>query len=492
MKPHVPVKLVLIGLGPVASYKYSRLIFEAIDAGVVSSYSIVDLVSQRSAIEARRRSLSVQPDQVLLLPDEPAGRPRCEALPMFARWAQDLAGGQPRSLKVLIATEPQSHEAYLRYCISAGFDTLTTKPLVVPMEDGRFEVALLKRRTEELSQLVARQGGNHAVLCLGRHHEVYEHAVRQPLESILANHAIPVTSAHIKTASGVWNLPGEYSTREDHPYKYGYGMLMHGAYHYVDILTRLLLMNRRLHPHDEFILDVSAYSASPSDQSHRVPKIFEERLTDYNDAHNNLGSNNEFGETDIVGIFRLRLGVAGPVLALGTVGLEQTTPGMRSWAPFPVVPYNVNGRLHATDVDVRMSTAFGIAARVLKVPIGARRGDVDLRARNVAWVSQRSNALMLGHQEFVTEHSLQRPYGDSFSYRAEREIFIRWISGRETYSNLASHVPTAAVLEALGLSIQANGLEVSVSLSYDEPDWPPKQSRNEPHGPAEDSWLGVT
>jgi hypothetical protein len=157
-----------------------------------------------------------------------------------------------------------------------------------------------------------------------------------------------------------------------------------------------------------------------------------------------------------------------------------------------VVPYNVNGRLHATDVDVRMSTAFGIAARVLKVPIGARRGDVDLRARNVAWVSQRSNALMLGHQEFVTEHSLQRPYGDSFSYRAEREIFIRWISGRETYSNLASHVPTAAVLEALGLSIQANGLEVSVSLSYDEPDWPPKQSRNEPHGPAEDSWLGVT
>lgn len=83
--------------------------------------------------------------------------------------------------------------------------------------------------------------------------------------------------------------------------------------------------------------------------------------------------------------------------------------------------------------------------------------------------------MLLGHQEFIAEHHLQRPYGDSFSYRAEGEIFRRWMADQTTQSDIASHVPTAAVLQALGESIAADGREVVVALDYAEPEWPDAQ-----------------
>lgn len=467
-------KLVVIGLGPVTSYKYSRMIAEAIEARAASSYCIVDLESQRHLVEQRRAALPVQPETVLLLPDAEAAQLTNRVPSAFVKWLDDLAAGHRGSIKVFVATEPQAHEAYLRHCMARGFDTLTTKPLVVPMREGRFELSEIVRRTEAVAELARASGASHAVLCLGRHHEVYEQGVRQPLQRVMDSHGTPITSLHLKTASGVWNLPSEFLSRDDHPYRYGYGMLMHGAYHYVDVATRLLLLNRRLVPDEELTLRVSAYAAFPLDQELRIPADLTRSLRGYEVPHGVLAAGEPLGETDVVAALRLCVG-DGRTLTLGTIGLEQTTPGMRSWAPFPIVPYNVNGRLHSTDLDVRMSVLFGVAARVLKVPIGGRLDTADLRARNVAQVTRRVNAVLLGHQEFIAEHHLQRPHGDSFSYRAEGEIFRRWMDGRATQSDIASHVPTAAVLQALGESIAGDGREVIVALDYAEPAWPDEQ-----------------
>jgi predicted dehydrogenase len=464
-------RLVVIGLGPVTSYKYSRMIAKAIEAGTASSYCIVDLESQRHLVEQRRASLPVQPQAVLLLPDAEAAQLTNQIPAAFVEWLDDLVAGHRGPVKVFVATEPQAHEAYLRHCMARGLDTLTTKPLVVPMREGRFDVSEILSRTEAIAELATTSGASHAVLCLGRHHEVYEHGVRQPLQRVMDSHGTPVTSLHLKTASGVWNLPSEFLSRDDHPYRYGYGMLMHGAYHYVDVATRLLLLNRRSLPDEELTLRISAYAASPLDQERRIPDDLMRSLYGYDAPHGVLDAREPLGETDVVAALRLCTG-DGRTLTLGTIGLEQTTPGMRSWAPFPTVPYNVNGRLHSTELDVRLSVAFGVTARVLKVPISGRVDAADLRARNVAHLTRRANAVLLGHQEFIAEHHLQRPYGDSFSYRAEGEIFRRWMAGQTTHSDIASHVPTAAVLQALGESIAADGREVVVALDYAEPEWP--------------------
>lgn len=107
------------------------------------------------------------------------------------------------------------------------------------------------------------------------------------------------------------------------------------------------------------------------------------------------------------------------VLCLGTIALEQTTPGMRSWAPFPDVPYNINGRLHCTDIEVRLGTAFSIAANVTKVPIQARLSDTDVRGMNTATIVTRANARIARTQGCIRQEHYERPYGSSYSYTAE-------------------------------------------------------------------------
>ncbi|MGY4501242.1 hypothetical protein ACVWYH_005173 [Bradyrhizobium sp. GM24.11] len=164
-----------------------------------------------------------------------------------------------------------------------------------------------------------------------------------------------------------------------------------------------------------------------------------------------------YGETDIVASFALCFRRSQVALCLGTIALEQTTPGMRSWGAFPDVPYNINGRLHCTDVDVRLGTLFAMNGHVTKVPISSRKAHADLRGKNIGIVTSRSNALVTGTQEFTTEERIIHPYGNSFSYAAESTLFRDWIDGKKTYSDLESHLPTAAVTGALARMIQSNG-----------------------------------
>ena len=41
----------------------------------------------------------------------------------------------------------------------------------------------------------------------------------------------------------MWVMTSEFLTRENHPYKYGYGKLFHSGYHFIDLLTWFLEIN---------------------------------------------------------------------------------------------------------------------------------------------------------------------------------------------------------------------------------------------------------
>ncbi|TFV32621.1 hypothetical protein E4K10_22810 [Streptomyces sp. T1317-0309] len=69
----------------------------------------------------------------------------------------------------------------------------------------------------------------------------------------------------------MWNLQREFESRDDHPYKYGYGMMMHGAYHYVDLATQILSLNAELFSERQLRLEVSAFGAFPSTSTSASP-----------------------------------------------------------------------------------------------------------------------------------------------------------------------------------------------------------------------------
>ena len=56
---------------------------------------------------------------------------------------------------------------------------------------------------------------------------------------------IPISYIDIYHADGMWCMPGEMCTRSYHPYKHGYGKLMHSGYHFLDLLMWLHSINEK-------------------------------------------------------------------------------------------------------------------------------------------------------------------------------------------------------------------------------------------------------
>ncbi|TCU32794.1 hypothetical protein [Rhizobium azibense] len=476
----VTMELMIIGFGPVADFKYSRCIREAINQGYMQTFRVIDRESQKDKVEDRLTKLPIRPVARTYIPEEVLQHGPDAGI----KWLVDcgvLIAHNGRGTKLVITTEPQSHEAYIKYGLAAQFDVLVAKPLVLPTKNGVLDRSSFMPSVKAIAEASTDSNRHTAILCLGRLHEIYERRLRQPAAMMVDRLQMPITSAHVKTASGVWNLPYEFAEREDHPYKYGYGMLMHGAYHYIDNLARLLLVNRRIYPDDELTLTLRGFSAGPHDQHSRIPERINELTAGYNGRYSTLAGGLSYGETDVVASFALKFRKTGLVLTLGTISLEQTTPGMRSWGPFPEVPYNINGRLHCTDIDVRLGPVFGIAARVTKHPIGARMGDADIRGINSATVVTRSNARLARTQGFIRTEHFERPYGNSYSYSAEAEVFRRWLLNEPTYSDFASHVPSCAVLDGLLKLVACGGNDdVTFDFNYSEPHWPVLQESDDP------------
>jgi len=97
--------------------------------------------------------------------------------------------------------------------------------------------------------------------------------------------------------------------------------------------------------------------------------------------------------------------------------------------------------------------------RVTKVPVEDRRDTHDLRARNLARVSERSNASLDPSTSFYTEKTFERPFGNSFSYTAETAIFDEWLSGQRSRSELDTHLTSTAVVQALAEGIREPGVQ---------------------------------
>lgn len=61
--------LLIVGFGPVASYKYSRCIHNAVSQGHLTRYHVVDRESQQQQVKARLAKLPIQPATCTYIPE---------------------------------------------------------------------------------------------------------------------------------------------------------------------------------------------------------------------------------------------------------------------------------------------------------------------------------------------------------------------------------------------------------------------------------------
>ena len=272
------IHLVVVGFDDIVTNRYLPCFEEAINMSRIDSYSIVELENKKDEINRRLQSVQLKPKNIFYLSNPKSkgawADPR-DFVPIF-----NILLEQEGKIKVYIATEVKAHESYLKYCIENGIDSLVEKPVITPMKNNRFDPLAIEPRIQSLVKKAEEKPARHSVMTLTRYHKIYNDEVLEPLKKMMLELAAPLTSFHISIAGGVWNMHREYEAREDHPYKYGYGMLMHSGYHYVDLLTQFLSLNRLIFPNNTLTLTLSSFVAYPSDQNDRIPKGFSESFDD--------------------------------------------------------------------------------------------------------------------------------------------------------------------------------------------------------------------
>jgi hypothetical protein len=447
--------LIVVGFDEIVVNKYLPCIRDAIASGHIDSYDIIDLETQQKEITERVADAVVKPRRVVYLPDF-GGRVRETPQELIAAAVQRLGVPGLRTM-MYIATEVRAHEAYLRFCVQNHIDSLVEKPVLAPVIDGRFMPSHITKTMEELVGIASGSSSAHSVMTLSRYHQIYNQRVIASLKQRMERWEAPVTSFHLRAAGGVWNLQREFDSRDDHAYKYGYGMMMHGAYHYVDLATQILSLNAELFPARQLRLEVCSFGAFPIDQHQRIPQPIASRFLDGGvrwPAGSEEGS--RFGETDVTSTFRLVDAVTGRTVSLGTLAFEQTTPSIRDWTEFPEGLYNVNGRTSSVDLEAQLSTLFSTHVHCYDVPLGASADGIDAFAR----VTTRANAALLPDEQYVTEES----FGGLFHSDSNRQLMRHWLHGSEHRSSLASHLRPMQVTEALASSVLTPGCPVAVAF----------------------------
>jgi predicted dehydrogenase len=432
--------LLLVGVGPHAHYKHLPGILKAVRSGLASSYSILELETARPRLEELVRTLDVKPERIVTIPDH---RERGEWYTADSDAAlEELCRRRPSrsSAKVMICTEPKAHFPYIRWCLANGRDCLVDKPITIPMSGNVIDPRRLTAELRELIDLARESPASCSVMTPRRYHHVYE-TVRRYMGWLVRRLGVPVTYLSIYHGEGVWNTPTEYLEREDHPYKYGYGKLLHSGYHYVDILARLLELSGMS---EDTVLDVASHVARPGDQQAQMAPAYG-RMDGAVPVEPAAG--HPFGETDFVASFAARRRGTGEVVTLGNLALLQTTTSLRNWWRLPDDVYNKTGRFGVEDIRLNLGFLASISVRILKVPVEVNGRHATFRDELDITVWRNGN--LLG-TPFVDRRSNRS--AESYLEAGRWRLFRNWLQGRENRSRIEQHLRSVEILEALLLS----------------------------------------
>lgn len=209
----------------------------------------------------------------------------------------------------------------------------------------------------DLEYLHKRSNAKFYVMCQRRNHEGYAF-IKKYLTTFISQFVVPISYIDIYHSDGAWSLPHEFF-KENHPYKYGYGKLMHSGYHFIDLFSYLADLNTtipRAKPNN-----AKLYTArfTPNDLFNQIDKTTCNKLfgskTIINDFYNKYKRKNyeHFGELDAHILLQLMHGQS--VVTTGSIHLQQNSFSKRSWFDLPEDTYKGNGRVRHERVNIQIS-----------------------------------------------------------------------------------------------------------------------------------------
>ena len=353
-------KIALFGLGPHARRIYYPYLEKLMtDRDDVSLELVVDLDINKEYIEKWLENRSFQPKHKIYLPADDQINP------------SEIDDSVTDALlkyginKAILSTEPKAHKVYLKKCIELGIHVVTDKPVTSPVLIGAKTVGsrqIVDDIDELLTMLNSHPESRVLVQCQRRNHKGYQ-LVLKTVEDVVREFEVPITYINIHHSDGMWNMPDEFVYRENHPYKYGYGKLMHSGYHFVDLLATLLDINTKHIPKKPDVVNIFSQSVDPLDQHAILDRGVYDKFFG-NDVANKFSSfmsrDDLDGYGEIDSFSQLQLVSEGRVQTTAQLSLMQSGFSQRAWSDLPEDSYKSNGRIRHEFVDIHVGPLLSV------------------------------------------------------------------------------------------------------------------------------------
>lgn len=150
---------------------------------------------------------------------------------------------------LLISTEPSVRQPYLMWALQKDIDIFLDKPVLAFRNIS--EISFFKKSCCEIFDLSKSSQSNVVVSCERRSHAGYQF-VFEYLRKLMSLERLKLTSIDIDFGGGIWKLEEEFLHDCNHPFYFGYGMLLHSGYHYIDLLEQFLSLSEANYEQDEF------------------------------------------------------------------------------------------------------------------------------------------------------------------------------------------------------------------------------------------------
>lgn len=310
------------------------------------------------------------------------------------------------------------------------------------------------------------------IQCQRRYHKGYTF-VWNYLNDFVKKWNIPISYIDIYHADGMWNMPDEFHFREGHPYKYGYGKLLHSGYHFVDLYAWYSKINDQLLDKRPTKTEVLARKYTPIDHIHAINNSDYRRLLGINFEQSQLDNLADYGELDVYALIQSKHNT-GEVVYTANISLLQNSFSRRAWGKLPKDTYKGNGRVRHERFSIQVGPLLNIqihsyqSHEILKDDIetsGVGNEDhFDIYIfRNSALVGGKTLEKISLGEHMKTK---QEPGYMGHNEKAREQCLLDWLSGAKNNSDFRSHRKTNIVLSNLYTAI-ASGEPQYITHEYE-------------------------
>lgn len=385
----------------------------------------------------------------------------------------------------IISTEPKSHFAYAKFLLENNINILMDKPITAPMDvvTNLKQVVKIKEEYKKLCELYKKAKLLNpklifSIQCQRRFHKGYQY-IKNLISETISKYNIPISYIDIYHSDGMWNMPNEFLTRENHPYKYGYGKLFHSGYHFFDLLTWLLEENNKLK--SKKISKASIYSEiyTPSDFIYNFNKDDYKLFFQTNKFDEIMQNNNTFkgyGELDYHGLIKFSSNENRSV-TICSMNLLQSGFSRRAWLELPEDTYKGNGRVRHERINIQIGPlmniqvhsyqAYEIKERLKKG--GDNIGELEhfdiLIFRNADLIEGKAFEKIKG-SELYGKCDNKKFIG--FNEEARKKCFDDFINNIENQSNILLHKQSVDILEKAYESIIFGGKKMEFKIDLEK------------------------